>query len=95
MTIKQRSFAQSFVPLALFRETIQLFVAYDERELIRCSYDMYFYDITGSLVPLNLMMVMPLIYSVRGLTLKVRLWRIKSIPALKEYNIYNGRRPII
>ena len=31
--------------------------------------------------------------SVRGLTLDVRL-RLKLIPALKELNIYNDRRPI-
>ena len=24
----------------------------------------------------------------------VRLWRLKSIPALKEYTVYNGLRPI-
>ena len=32
--------------------------------------------------------------SVRGSTLDVRFWRLKSVPALKELNISNGRRPV-
>ena len=27
-------------------------------------------------------------------SMDVTLWRLESIPALKEWNIYNGRRPI-
>ena len=32
--------------------------------------------------------------SARGPTLDVRFWRLKSVPALKEYNLYNDCRPI-